>query len=189
MLDLLKRFISGLVQLFSKTQASAQIEPEKPKASDPVKNPAPIEQPKEPVSSFPWIDLAKTQLGVSEAKNPKTVIQFLASTTLPKSMLDPSTAWCSAFVTYCLENSGMKSTKDAWARSYLSYGIKVDKPSFGDIVVFSRGTDSGHVGFFLSENSLGVMQILGGNQGDQVCIESYTKMRVLGYRRPVKKTP
>jgi uncharacterized protein (TIGR02594 family) len=81
----------------------------------------------------------------------------------------------------------MRSTKDAWAKSYLNYGVRLDKPKYGCIVVFTRGASSGHVGFYVGEGPLGMMKILGGNQGDKVCVENYTTMRVLGYRWPVKK--
>lgn len=72
----------------------------------------------------------------------------------------------------------------AWARSYLNYGEKITKPKYGAVVVFSRGTSSGHVAFYLDETKDSVL-VLGGNQGNAVTKAWYPKSRLLGYRWPV----
>lgn len=97
---------------------------------------------------------------------------------------DDETAWCAAFVGYCLETAGYGSTKKLNARSYLSYGRATTAPKLGDIVVFWRGTPNGwegHVAFYISEIGDDV-HVLGGNQSNQVNISAYPKSKVLGYR-------
>jgi uncharacterized protein (TIGR02594 family) len=73
------------------------------------------------------------------------------------------------------------------ARSWLLWGEPIKAPQQGDIVVLWRGLDgvSGHVGFVAEEPSKlsPFIKILGGNQNNEVCIATYPKARVLGYRR------
>lgn len=138
---------------------------------------------------FPWISRAKSQLGQKEkpgaAHNPN-ILLYHAATTLHKDMakLD-ETPWCASFVTWCLESSGMQSTRSAWSRSYLSYGTKLAKPKYGCVAVLTRD-GGGHVGFYLGETETHVI-LLGGNQDDAVNVSGYDKARVLGYVWPVEK--
>lgn len=172
--------MSGIERFFRifDNRPSVVLPPEVPDKQ--VEKPVEIRPPIH-VSKTPWFDLAHHELGVSETKNPKRVIEYLKSTTLESNLCVPSTPWCSAFVCWCLEQAGVNSTKQAWAKSYLNFGFKTDRPNPGDIVVFSRGRASGHVAFFVS-SGLFTVTVLGGNQGDQVCIKDYPKFRVLGYR-------
>lgn len=134
----------------------------------------------------PWYGIAQKEKGVAEisgGKHNPRIIEYGKATTLEPS--DDETPWCAIFVCWCLEKVGYKSTNSAWARDYLNYGIKLAKPQEGCIVVFSRGANSGHVGFFVSETEDHVL-VLGGNQDNKVCTQFYPKSRVLGYRWPIK---
>ncbi len=140
----------------------------------------------EPVGEPRWLQVARGEIGtleVSGAKsNPRIVEYHKAS---GEGVAD-EIPWCASFVAWCLTKSGKSDTNSRWARSYVKYGVKLDKPKVGCIVVFWRGSPSaetGHVGFWLGEGALGV-KVLGGNQGDQVCISHYPKSRVLAYRWP-----
>ena len=98
---------------------------------------------------------------------------------------DDETAWCTAFVNWCLLVAGMSHTGKLNARSFLDWGKQIDQPILGDIVVLWRGSKSsalGHVGFFIGKHGKDIF-ILGGNQDDQVNITKYPASRVLGYRR------
>lgn len=137
-----------------------------------------------PQGDLPWYAIAKTQLGVTEIagnKHTPKILEYHSATTLKAT--DDETPWCSSFVSWCLESSSTPSTKNAWARSYLNWGIKIDKPVEGCIVVFSRGTSSGHVAFYVGE-SANFIKCLGGNQSNTVCVNEYPKSRLLGYRLP-----
>lgn len=95
------------------------------------------------------------------------------------------TAWCAAFVAYCLEKAGFFSTNKLNARSYLTWGQATTTPVTGDIVVFWRGAKNGwegHVGFFISEEGDNI-KVLGGNQGNSVSVALYPKAQLLGYRK------
>ena len=99
---------------------------------------------------------------------------------------DDETPWCAAFVGAVLHEAGYKGTGSLAARSYLDWGHRVDRPKYGDIVVFWRGKKNGwqgHVGFYVRETK-DYVYCLGGNQGDSVNVSRYAKSRVLGYRRP-----
>jgi uncharacterized protein (TIGR02594 family) len=137
--------------------------------------------------SYPWYGIARAEMGVKEkpgsGNNPR-VVEYLNSTDLDSdSAGSDETPWCSAFVNWCVEKSDNEGTNSAWARSWLDWGKRTDEPSTGCIVVFSRGTNSGHVAFYLSKDDDSI-RVLGGNQSDQVCEANYPKSRLLGYRIP-----
>lgn len=100
---------------------------------------------------------------------------------------DSKVAWCAIFINTILKESDIKGTGKANARSFLNWGEVVETPRRGDIVVFERGGRSswkGHVGLYWGEAEDGFIYCLGGNQSDKVSIASYSKSRILGYRRP-----
>lgn len=130
-----------------------------------------------------WLKLAFGELGQTEwddDNNPR-IIEYHQMTTL-KATKD-SIPWCASFVAWCLEMSGVMSTRSAAAKSYLKWGYKIDVPSRGDIAVFNRPPNpaSGHVGFYLSETD-NFIYILGGNQSDSVLISRYSKRNFIEYR-------
>jgi uncharacterized protein (TIGR02594 family) len=142
----------------------------------------------EPAASAPpWMAIATAEIGVKEfpgnQENPR-ILEYLHSTNLgaPFQSSD-ETAWCSAFVNWCMERAGYEGTDSAWARSWLNWGKPLSKPRAGCIVVLSRGEASGHVGFYVSQSSNGI-KMVGGNQSNQVCVSTYPKSRLLGYRAP-----
>ncbi len=138
------------------------------------------------INRTPWVDIALNEVGVKEylgSKNNPRVLEYHKSTSLQAAA--DEVPWCSAFVTWCLEKAEYKSTKSAWARSYLDYGMKFSEPRYGAILIFSRGHESGHVAFYVGEEE-GQYLCLGGNQGDQVCIKKYPKSALLGIRWPIK---
>jgi uncharacterized protein (TIGR02594 family) len=118
---------------------------------------------------------------------------------IDNSVTDDDTSWCSAFVNFICDELGLESTKSLSARSWLQVGdkISIDYAKEGDVVILKRGKGKqpgpevikakGHVGFFVSANSLHI-KILGGNQHDrhnydEVCIKKYDIDCVLGIRR------
>lgn len=129
-----------------------------------------------------WMHIAIDEIGEKEVagsgNNPR-IIEYHSATTL-KSMAD-EIPWCAAFVSWCLEKAGIQSTKSAWAKSYLNWGEPLSVPKFGAVAVFSREGNKGHVGFYVGQNDDAVF-VLGGNQLQSVCVHSYPKGRLLGYR-------
>jgi uncharacterized protein (TIGR02594 family) len=133
-----------------------------------------------------WLDIAEHEIGTKEINGPKSnerIIEYHACTSL-KATTD-ETAWCSAFVNWCMRHAGLKGTNSAAARSWLQWGVELKAPVPGCIVIFKRGAPpSGHVAFYASDVGNDYIKVLGGNQGDQVKYSNYPKQDILGYRWP-----
>lgn len=136
-----------------------------------------------------WMPKARKEIGTKAfsgtADNPDVVKYLKSVDSLSASdQRNDETAWCSAFVNWCMEEVGIKGTESAAARSWLKWGKKLNKPEQGCVVVLWRGSPNswqGHVGFFIEEDSSKVY-LLGGNQSDAVNISAYSKDRILDYR-------
>jgi uncharacterized protein (TIGR02594 family) len=132
-----------------------------------------------------WMAIARAELGTKEksgsADHPR-IVEYHLSTNLDKAYAaNDETPWCSSFVNWCMEKAGERGTNSAGARSWLKWGLPMDKPKRGCVVVFSRGSNAGHVAFFIKEVGSNIL-CLGGNQNNAVCEALYPKERVLGYR-------
>ena len=138
-------------------------------------------------SELKWIEIARSFIGTKEIRGPKTSPTI--STMLSKLhawWTDDETPWCGTFVANCLNEAGLKyPTKWMTARAYAEsgFGVKLEKPAYGCIVVFSRD-GGGHVGFLVGQDKRGNLMVLGGNQGDMVKIAPFAKSRVLAYVWP-----
>lgn len=100
--------------------------------------------------------------------NPLIVGFFSATFTTPNA--GDQTAWCAAFVNFCLMAAGKPTTGSAQSGSFRNNANypSTEKPKMGDIVVFRKtGPEGdkgfGHVGLYLSETATEVT-VLGGNQ-------------------------
>jgi len=139
-----------------------------------------------PKSTFPWLAIALAEKGTREfpgdGDNPR-VVEYLHSTNLgTPHWNEDETAWCSAFVNWCVEKSGYEGTDSAWAKSWLAWGKAITKPRVGCITVFTR-KEGGHVGFYMGATTTSI-RVLGGNQSDEVNESPHSKTRLLGYRLP-----
>ena len=134
----------------------------------------------------PWLAIARAELGVEEVPGPgdnQRVVEYLRSTNLDlQAAANDETPWCSAFTNWCVEKSGYAGSDSAWARSWLAWGREVTTPRQGVVTVLTR-QGGGHVGFYVGEDDDRI-SLLGGNQGDRVCIAKFPKSRLLGYRLP-----
>lgn len=95
--------------------------------------------------------------------------------------------WCSGFLNYILKLTGYRYCPSLHARDNLNQPKLTTLPELGDIAVFwtgMRDAHTGHVGFFICESDQ-YYHVLGGNQGDTVCIARMPKYQLLGFRRPV----
>ena len=131
-------------------------------------------------------NIAMGEIGVKEVNgtgnNPR-VLEYHQATSLKAS--DDETSWCSSFMNFCFLRAGLKGSGRADAKSWLTIGIEVTEPELGDVVILWRGSpDSwmGHVGFYAGRDGDNII-LLGGNQGDRVCYQSFPKSRLIGYRR------
>ncbi len=131
------------------------------------------------------IALREMETGVDEipgalAHNPR-IVEYHAATSL--SATDDETPWCSSFANWCMMKASQDRTNSAAARSWLNWGVKLEAPRKGCVVVFSRppSPSSGHVAFFEEIRGERIF-VLGGNQSNQVSIASYPDSRLLAYR-------
>ncbi len=139
----------------------------------------------------PWLRVARFYEQIEVREIPGTEANpliecFLNYTQLRgrKAASSDETAWCSAFVCACMEQAGKRSTRHAMARSWLDWGVKLRDPRVGAVCVLWRGKESsasGHVGLVVDWTDTHVT-LLGGNQHNSVCRETYPIDRVLGYR-------
>lgn len=133
-----------------------------------------------------WLAIARKELGTKEiigsSHNPR-VIEYHSATTLGAKA--DEVAWCSSFANWCMKQAGVKGTGSAWARDWLKWGVALDKPRLGCVVIFERNGPGGdsHVAFYLGETDTRV-EHLGGNQSNAVTITTSAKTSLLGYRWP-----
>lgn len=137
-------------------------------------------------------ELAQKEVGTVEwakGDNPKVVAYFKDSGNA--GVTDDETAWCAAFVGAMLHRSGAKGTGKLNARSYLEWGVPVDRKDAkpGDVVIFKRGNSSwqGHVAFFVKDKGA-LIEVLGGNQSNAVNVKGYQASQLLGIRRADQNT-
>lgn len=133
-----------------------------------------------------WLKIAFREEGVAEvagAGNNLRILEYHASTALKKDKArQDSTAWCSSFVNWCMNQAGQQGTNSAWALDWKNWGHTLDAPRRGCVVVFSRRglvSDGGHVGFYLGESTK-TIEVLGGNQGNQVRVSKIPRDGISG---------
>lgn len=152
-----------------------------------------VEAAEVPDGAPKWMVSAYELLGVSErtsrgGSNPVVSAMF-EYTQLGAKVDARKVPWCAAFVNAMLERNGYPGTKSAMARSFLKWGVGLEAPRPGCIVVIWRGEydngENGHVFFYTREDALYVYGV-GGNQGDAVSEAKFHKSKVLGYRWPRK---
>lgn len=139
------------------------------------------------MSRLAILDAAFGEYGVTEINgsedNPRIVEYFKEAG--HSWVKDDETAWCSAFMNFVAKKAGAECSGKLNARSWLSVGTRITgQPKPGDAVVFwreSRKSWKGHIAIFIRETDTHVY-VLGGNQGNRVCITPYPKYRVLEYR-------
>jgi uncharacterized protein (TIGR02594 family) len=124
--------------------------------------------------------------GISELlgkdNNPK-ILDWAKELGLEKTYTADEIPWCGLYVAYvCHKADKQVVDKPLWARNWNKWGTKQSVAMLGDILVFSRGANSGHVGFYVGEDKT-AYHVLGGNQGDKVSIVRILKSRCIGIRR------
>jgi len=157
-----------------------------------------------------WVRIARREAGEKREpgfdKNNPRILQYLA--TFPELKKDKSgfkglsaadvdeTPWCACFVNWCLLKAGLRAGPSPTAKSWLSYGEKLEEPRLGAITILhhtpgkstSGTTSSGnHVAFYLSGGESRIT-LLGGNQSHSVCEKTFKGWDILGYRWPETKT-
>jgi uncharacterized protein (TIGR02594 family) len=135
-----------------------------------------------------WLTVARQEMGVAEVPgrdHNKRILEYHAKTGLQAG--SDEVAWCSSFVNWCLDRSGIVGTRSAAARSWATWGREIDVPVPGCIVVFRRhdpmNPTAGHVAFFIRKCAP-LIDVLGGNQSNSVRVSGYALSDVITYRWP-----
>jgi len=135
------------------------------------------------------LEIAFSQYGITEIKgsehNPEVLKYF--QDIGHEWVKDDETAWCSAFANWVAMKAGCERSKKLNARSWLDVGENIYHPMLGDIVVLWRDDITswkGHVAFYINYiKDEKYIYLLGGNQGNKVCIQAYPIGRVISYKR------
>ena len=135
-----------------------------------------------------WLATARKELGVvtfPEGQSNPRITEYHSTTSI--AGYDDKAAWCSSFLNWVFAQHGINGTGSALARSWLEWGMALDAPKLGCVVVLEREDPSGwkgHVGLFLRMDGDQVV-LLGGNQLDEVREHNYPLSSVLAYRTAV----
>jgi uncharacterized protein (TIGR02594 family) len=100
------------------------------------------------------------------------------------------TAWCAAFVNWCLTKANAPHLGYATAASWIQFGTKLEHPEYGCIVVVKpsddTGSTTGHVAFYGGSEGH-KLWLLGGNQDrttHSVCWMQIDRSQKRGFRWP-----
>ena len=136
----------------------------------------------------PWLVIARELIGTREtpgpANNPKIMdwAAKLGGKKLGVAYAGDSVPWCGVFVAHCFNAIAIDPPPIAVrAKAWATWGLSVT-PGVGAVLVFERD-GGGHVGFYVAEDDTH-FHVLGGNQGDKVCITRIEKTRKVACRWP-----
>ncbi len=132
-----------------------------------------------------WVQIAYKELGQAEIPGPLEnphIVEYFKAIAEKNTYRDDVNEWASAFVEWSLNHAGIEGPKFYDPMDWIEWGIGLEKPILGCIVIMSfNGLH--HVGFYFGGDDDSV-QILGGNENDAVRIYRYPKSSVFGYRWP-----
>lgn len=136
------------------------------------------------MSELPWMQIAKSYLGLKEApgsaNNPE-VVKLYALAGHPEVKQD-SVAWCAGFCSAVLTRAKLKSPQSLWALDFAKWGQPLTRPVYGAIGVKKRN-GGGHVGFIVGASRSRIF-LLGGNQGDACSIAAFPRADFVAFRWP-----
>lgn len=122
--------------------------------------------------------------GVAEIigeKHNQTILNWAEECGLGDVYIADEIPWCGLFVAVVAKRAGKTTIPSTplWARSWATFGEHCE-PELGAVLVFSRGS-GGHVGLYVGEDD-DCYHVLGGNQGNRVCVSRLSKDRLLDCR-------
>jgi len=124
--------------------------------------------------------------GVAETNGPANtpeIMGWAAETGLRASYAADVVPWCGLFMAHVALKAGkVIPQKPLWALNWSRFGVDGGQPELGDVLTFTRN-GGGHVGLYIGEDD-DCYHVLGGNQGDKVCIKPIAKERLYAVRQP-----
>jgi uncharacterized protein (TIGR02594 family) len=147
-----------------------------------------------PRMSITLFEFCQRDVGLKEVDGPKFNPEILAALQLDQTWpKDDAVPWCSAWLNKRCHQLRVARSKSLAARSWLGVGRPIDLQDAmagWDVVILAGAGPKdpkildapGHVGLFAAAD-LNLVQVLGGNQGNRVCIAPFDISGVLGVRR------
>lgn len=133
-----------------------------------------------------WLTLARSDIGEKETLGPNDSLyirKMLAKLGAKWLLGQP---WCGGAVASWMQPCGVQIPKNWFrAKAWLDWGVKLDNPTLGCVVVFER-KGGGHVGLVVGRDATRNLMVLGGNQSDSVRISRFAPGRAVGYRWPTE---
>ena len=140
-------------------------------------------------AELPWIKEAEKVIGRHEVMDSEELRAWLRKD--GATLGDPAKLpWCGDFVETCIKLALPKEKLPAnpyLARNWAEWGEDATR-RYGAVIVFWRGTKKGtqgHVGFATAiDEARGLVEVLGGNQGNEVSRAWLGMDRILAWRAP-----
>jgi uncharacterized protein (TIGR02594 family) len=123
--------------------------------------------------------------------NPRIVEYHKHSGNLGSAPHHDEVPWCSSVLNCAADNCGMEKSDSALAASWDKYGVDSgDNVEEGDIVTIRHASGGRHVclankGF--SRNKVKSFEALGGNQGNQIKVSSFSTAHIVAARKWIPK--
>ena len=141
-----------------------------------------------PADDLPWMAEGRKVIGLHETRDNAKLAAWLYSD--GARLGDPKALpWCGDYVETCIKRAlpnepftGNLASNPYYARNWTGFGVRTD-PTYGAVMVFERGANSGHVAFAVGQDDEAFI-VLGGNQGDAVVFTRIAKSRLLAARWP-----
>jgi uncharacterized protein (TIGR02594 family) len=119
-------------------------------------------------------------------KSNREIMALAKEADVEKIYTSDEIAWCAVAMVALALRSGKKVAFTGYdrlrAKSFLKFGSPIEKPEFGDVLVFDR-PGGGHVGLYVGEDTTSY-HVAGGNQANQFSVVRILKTRVTQARRP-----
>lgn len=138
-----------------------------------------------------WLAKARADIGIKEAPGiaDNAVIvgwgRSLGYAWVAKFYAHDSIPWCALWLAHVMHEDGKAippQTDVLSALKWRLWGVPLFRAVPGAVLVFSR-TGGGHVGLYVGEDETHY-HVLGGNQGDQVCIARVPRLQLVAIRWP-----
>jgi uncharacterized protein (TIGR02594 family) len=137
-------------------------------------------------TSVPYLAVAYGEIGQQEIlgrENNPRILQYISSVASTEGVQDDEIDWASPFVEWCLNQVGIGGPKSLDPKAWKQWGRESETPQVGAIAVFKTGVDLWHVSFVVAVHK-DTLEILGGNQSDQVRISVYRTSTAEAFRLP-----
>lgn len=126
------------------------------------------------------MNLALAEVGTKEILGPGDNPRILDYQRTTNNVSHDEIPWCSSFVNWVLFHNDYEGTNNALAISWKNWGMELSDPIYGCLVVFEH-----HVGFFVKKAPM-FINVLGGNQQNQVGKSWFKTQAVISYRYPTE---